>query len=124
MIVSNKSCTVYPLVRTNVLEKMFYAFVAMIQEQFLVSSHIRGAERERLVREKIVDAIGSFLGMGGAIWFALKITGYDYAFIPYFASSVIMCYRFFVTKNGYFMLQQLVFSFINLAGIYVWLLKG
>lgn len=93
-----------------------------LHEQFFVPSQVTGLARRRLIREKAVEAIGSVLGMGGAVWFALRITGFSYAYIPFVLSSISLTCHFYQKRQGWLMLQQAAYTVINLAGIYCWIL--
>jgi hypothetical protein len=94
-----------------------------VLEQFCVPVNVVGSERRRMLKEKILEAIGSILGMGGAAWLALKVEGYSYAYVPFLLSSIAMTRQFYLTRQGWFMLQQSVFMVINLAGVYCWIVK-
>ena len=73
--------------------------------------------------EKVMEALGSMLGIVGAAWLALRLPGYMFAYIPFLLSSLSLTYYFYRKGMGWVMLQQAVFSAINLAGIYCWILK-
>ncbi|MFC3109503.1 hypothetical protein ACFQAT_28130 [Undibacterium arcticum] len=73
--------------------------------------------------EKVLEAIGSMFGIVGAAWLALRLPGYTFAYIPFLLSSLSFTYYFYKKGMGWVMLQQVVFSAINLAGIYCWILK-
>jgi hypothetical protein len=53
----------------------------------------------------------------------LKVEGYSYAYVPFLLSSIAMTRQFYLTRQGWFMLQQSVFMVINLAGVYCWIVK-
>ncbi len=91
------------------------------QEQFFVPAHVHGDARAAWVREKIAEAVGSILGMGGAVWLALRIDGFSYAYIPFLLSSMVLVRHFCHKKQGWMMIQQMAFTVINISGIYSWI---
>lgn len=97
-------------------------FANAFREQFCIPAHLQGPARSAARRELILEAIGSVMGMGGAAWLALRIVGFSYAYIPFTVSSVLLTIHFYRKRRGWIMMQQAVFSVINLGGIYCWIL--
>lgn len=94
-----------------------------VRDQFGIPQNVDGRQRTALVLEKALEALGSLLGMGGAFWFALRISGYSFAYVPFAVSSVLLTRHFYRKRLGWVMLQQAAYTAINLTGIYCWLMK-
>lgn len=97
---------------------------AIVKDQFLIPPHLRGNERSSLIKEKIIEAIGSLLGAGGAAWMALRITGFSYAYVLFLVSSLMLTTHFYRKHQGWLAMQQTVFTVINVSGVYCWILQN
>jgi hypothetical protein len=97
---------------------------SIIKDQFLIPGHLQGKERASVIKEKITEALGSMLGAGGAAWMALRVAGFSYAYVLFLVSSGLLTAHFYRKQQGWLMMQQTVFTLINVSGVYCWILQN